>query len=147
MVSYYHEPYDEYYPCISASAYLGRSITIWIVMLVALTEKIPEKCLELLLGYCLSFGKPGQSCLHILMCLMPASQKGKPNSSKSHDLQKGTTSSWAWIIICRACLSFHTAFKNRRFPCRCLYGGNVLRWPFSLLWPGCQLKIELGHCR
>jgi hypothetical protein len=41
------------------------------------------------------------------MFLMSASQKGKPNSSKPHNLWKGMTSSWAWIITCFICLSFN----------------------------------------
>ena len=65
---------------------LPRSITIEIVMLVTSMRKITEKCQELLLWYCLSFGKPSQSRLRIFMCLMPASRKGKPNSSKPHNL-------------------------------------------------------------
>ena len=60
--------------------------------------------------YRLSFGKQGQSRLRIFMCLMPASQKDKPDSLKLHNLEKGTTSSWGWVITCCTCLSFNVLF-------------------------------------
>jgi hypothetical protein len=56
------------------------------------------------LRYRPSFGKQDQSRLRILISSMPVSRKGKPVSSKPHNLQKRMTSSWAWTITFCTCL-------------------------------------------